>query len=134
MGATWKPMNGLRSNVPYTNNIVCMFAQSSTNCTCHIIPLPCVIRMCHVSRMDVPHQSYGRATCHPCSGAMCQSVHPVNTLATSTHCACHCTLPHHSYNLYSQLPRGTVWIVQSSNFCLFGKTNRSRYLEHTTSV
>jgi hypothetical protein len=43
---------------------------------------------------------------------------------------CHCpcpisTLPHHQ----------TVWTVQSTTFfCLFGKSNRTRYLTHLMSV
>jgi hypothetical protein len=47
---------------------------------------------------------------------------------------CTATSAIRSYNLYSQLPHGTVWTVQSTFFCLFGKMNRIRYWEHTTFV
>jgi hypothetical protein len=105
---------------------------------------------CHVSYL--PHHLYGCAMFHPCSGDTCHphigppvmstsaSVRPVTLPRVSPYAqSLYGKLPRvtsklptvpsmsfvRSYNLYSQLPRGFVWTVQSTFFCLFGKMNKS---------
>jgi hypothetical protein len=101
--------------------------------------------MCHHCKGDMCHSLVPfhvnvrtpshHATCHHCKGDMCHSLVPVHVSVRtpSHHAMCHLdnlpTIPTMSfvwsYDLYNQLPRGTVRTAQSSFFCLFGKMNIS---------
>lgn len=78
---------------------------------------PCQLHMpnhpatCHLQRL--PRQLYGIH--HVCA----------NYVATSVV---------RSYDLYSQLPCGTVRTIQTTFFCMFGKMNKTQYQDHKTYV
>jgi hypothetical protein len=92
------------------------------------LPLPLYLpRKCHmdvtcVTLAVVTHVNslYAQSPCHVSFHKPSQHIEPYHGYLSM--------LVVWSYDLYSHLPRGTVWIVwivQSSFFCLFGKMNRS---------
>jgi hypothetical protein len=69
--------------------------------------LPCVCSVTFHCIFHVFHVSYGRVTCHPCSGDMCHSLTHSHVLSQST------SSPHQHANEPCHINCMTVWPVQS---------------------
>jgi hypothetical protein len=130
--ATWHHLiHQVHWRVSTADSPMCMPCHSSTvpftgpMTTMRRTDMPCVtVHMGHMS-------SYGHAMCYPCSGDTCHLLvgPPVLSMPSSIRLVSLPTIPAMSfvqtYDLYSQLPRGTIWTVQLAFFFLFGKMNKS---------
>jgi hypothetical protein len=117
-------------------------SNQSDTATCRVSDGPCI---CHVPCQLSPYlpsqlADVIHATCHPYSGDMC---HPLTGPTVPVVCSitCHVSSPEDAmsdvrlYGLYSQ---PATWHCTDCTvthfFCLFGFSDRMRYLSHTEPV